>query len=180
MLIGFQDAPRHSTRATSRTAESFAQRAIEVSGIDDISYPIYNAGDRGGASRMVKARTAEEEAAAPKPLVWLHGEIKTPPFSAEGRQEAGMLLRLLQRGEQLGMPQAELLRNVGKRCRALRVRDAEHNWRIMYRIDADAILILEVYAKKTQKIPDEVVQRCQQRLNRYDEAVKAAKKQSGK
>ena len=48
---------------------------------------------------MAKAQPAEEEAPAPKPLVWLHGEIKTPPFTAEGRQEAGMLLRLLQQGK---------------------------------------------------------------------------------
>ena len=94
--------------------------------------------------------------------------------------EAGMLLRLLQEGERLGMPQAELLPDVGARCGALRVRDAEHNWRIMYRIDPDAILILEVYAKKTRTIPDEVIARCQQRLARYDEAVKAAKKKPKK
>jgi len=30
-----------------------------------------------------------------KPLVWLHGEIKTPPFSRAARIEAGYLLRLL-------------------------------------------------------------------------------------
>ena len=47
-------------------------------------------------------------------------------------------------------------------------------------VDPDAIVILEVYAKKTQKIPDEVIERCQGRLKRYDEAVKAAKKRSGK
>lgn len=70
------------------------------------------------------------------------------------------------------------LPNVGKRCGALRVRDAEHNWRIMYRIDLDAILILEVYAKKTQKIPNEIIERCQERLKRYDGAVKAAQKPS--
>jgi phage-related protein len=129
---------------------------------------------------MAKARPAEEEEPAPKPLVWLHGEIKTPPFSAEGRQEAGMLLRLLQLGEQLGMPQTEPLPDVGRRCGALRVRDGEHNWRIMYRIDADAILILEVYPKKTRKIPHEVIERCQERLKGYDAAVKAVKKQAGK
>jgi hypothetical protein len=37
-------------------------------------------------------------------------------------------------------------------------------------------LILEVYSKKTRKIPDEVIQRSQQRLKQYDAAVKAAKK----
>jgi len=129
---------------------------------------------------MAKVQPAEEEALAPKPLVWLHGEIKTPPFTAEGRQEAGMLLRLMQQGEQLGMPQAEPLPDFGKRCGALRVRDAQHNWRIMYRVDPDAILILEVYARKTRKIPDEFIERCQDRLKRYDEAVKPARKQSGK
>ncbi len=129
---------------------------------------------------MAKAKSAEREEARPKPLAWLHGEIKTPPFSAEGRQEAGMLLRLLQNGEQLGMPQSEPLPDLGRGCGALRIRDAEHNWRIMHRVDSDAIVILEVYAKKTRKIPDEVMKRCRDRLKRYDEAVKAAKKQSRK
>lgn len=111
-----------------------------------------------------------------KPLVWLHGEVKTPPFSAEGRQEAGMLLRLLQNGESLSMPQAEPLPDVGARCGALRIRDAEHNRRIMYRIDSDAILVLDVYPKKTRKIPDEVIERCKKRLREYDAAVRPEKK----
>ncbi len=34
-----------------------------------------------------------------KPLVWLHGEVKTPPFSQEIRIEIGVLLRQLQHGE---------------------------------------------------------------------------------
>lgn len=90
-----------------------------------------------------------------------------------------MLLRLLQRGEQLGMPQAEPLPDVGKRCSVLRVRDAGHNWRIIYRIDRDAVLILEVYVKKTPKIPHEVIERWQDRLKRYDEEVKAPKSNPG-
>lgn len=125
---------------------------------------------------MATAKADAHDELTSKPLVWLHGEVKTPPFSVEGRQEAGMLLRLLQQGELLGMPQAEPLPNVGVRCGALRVRDSEHHWRIMYRADPDAILVLDVYAKKTRKIPDEVIKRCQVRLKRYDAAVKAAKK----
>ena len=39
-----------------------------------------------------------------KPLIWLHGEIKTPPFSSAARIEAGFLFRLLQMGEKLNMP----------------------------------------------------------------------------
>ena len=112
--------------------------------------------------------------AASKPLAWLHGEIKTPPFAEEARREAGYLLRLLQHGEKLGMPQAEPLPVVGPRCGALRVRDGAHHWRIMYRVDPDAILILEVYAKKTRRIPQEIIARCKKRLKDYDETAREA------
>jgi phage-related protein len=130
---------------------------------------------------MSKSKRPYSEAPARKPLVWFHGEVKTPPFSTAARQEAGMLLRLLQEGETLGMPHAEPLPIVGPRCGALRVRDENLNWRIMYRIDTDAIVIVEVYHKKTRTIPDEIISRCQQRLAHYDAAVKAAlKKQKRK
>lgn len=125
---------------------------------------------------MAKSNASEPAEPARKPLVWLHGEIKTPPFTTDGRREAGMLLRLIQEGEHLGMPHAEPLPDVGRRCGALRVRDAEHNWRIMYRVDSDAILILEVYSKKTNKVPDDVIKRCKDRLKRYDEVANAANK----
>jgi phage-related protein len=127
---------------------------------------------------MARARRGGPVDPTRKPLVWLHGEIKTPPFTAEARQEAGMLLRLLQEGEQLRMPQAEPLPVVGPRCGALRVRDTEHNWRIMYRVDPDAVVIAEVYPKKTRKIPDDVLKRCQQRFRQYDAAVNAARGRS--
>ncbi len=129
---------------------------------------------------MAKTQEGEQGEPGRRPLVWLHGEVKSPPFTAEGRQKAGMLLRLLQEGEALGMPHAEPLPDVGARCGALRVRDARHNWRIMYRIDADAVLVLDVYAKKSRKIPDEVIARCRRRLQQYDEAVRAAKKKPAK
>jgi phage-related protein len=125
---------------------------------------------------MAKTPGGERSEPKQKPLVWLEGEVKTPPFTPKGRQEAGMLLRLLQEGERLGMPQSEPVPAVGPRCGALRVRDAEHNWRIIYRIDADAVLVLEVYSKKTRKIPGEIIQRCKLRLNRYDAATKSPKK----
>jgi hypothetical protein len=46
-------------------------------------------------------------AAEDKPLVWLEGEIKTPPFSQKARIEAGSLLRRLQQGELLDMPRGQ-------------------------------------------------------------------------
>ncbi|MFM7518575.1 MAG: type II toxin-antitoxin system RelE/ParE family toxin [Pirellula sp.] len=122
------------------------------------------------------SRNRKDDGETERYLVWLSGEVKTPPFTREGRQEAGMLLRSLQNGVQLSVPQSEPLPILGARCGALRVRDAEHNWRIVYRIDSDAILILEVYSKKTRRIPDEVIDRCKKRLKYYDEVVRAAEK----
>jgi phage-related protein len=109
-----------------------------------------------------------------KPIAWLHGEIKTPPFTTEGRREAGELLRFLQQGEVLSMPHAEPLSIVGPNCGALRIRDGGHNWRIVYRIDADAIVVVDVYAKKTQKIPQKVISNCRRRLMSYDETARLA------
>ena len=107
--------------------------------------------------------------AGDKPLVWLHGEIKTPPFSRGGRVEAGVLLRRLQQGESLSLPHSRPMVAIGARCHELRIVDRDHNWRIVYRTDPDAIVILEVFSKKTRATPSEVIDRCRSRLLRYDE-----------
>jgi len=104
-----------------------------------------------------------------KPLVWLEGEIKTPPFSAAARIEAGTLLRRLQRGESMGMPHSRPMPSIGPSCHELRIRDADQNWRIIYRIDPDAIVIADVFAKRTGQTPQSVIRRCQRRLRAYDE-----------
>jgi phage-related protein len=87
--------------------------------------------------------------ATDKPLVWLHGEIKTPPFSASGRLEAGQLLRRLQKGELLGLPHVRPMPVIGRRCYELRIQDQGQSWRIMYRLDSDAVVIVEAFSKKT-------------------------------
>jgi phage-related protein len=88
-----------------------------------------------------------------KPLVWLEGEIKTPPFSQTARLEAGYLLRRLQQGETLAMPHSRPLPSIGPRCHELRINDERTTWRIVYRIDSDAIIILEVFSKKSRTTP---------------------------
>jgi phage-related protein len=103
-----------------------------------------------------------------KPLVWLHGEIKTPPFSSDARLEAGFLLRKLQQGEMLSLPQSRPMPLIGKRCHELRIPDSGDTWRVVYRIDNDAIVILEVFKKKTQATPDRVKDACKQRIKIYD------------
>lgn len=106
-----------------------------------------------------------------KPLVWLHGETKTPPFSATARIEAGVLLRQLQRGETLSLPDSRPMPRIGRRCHELRIRDAQATWRIVYRVDPDAIVIAEVFSKKTPATPRHVIETCQQRLRAYDTAI---------
>jgi phage-related protein len=103
-----------------------------------------------------------------KPLIWLHGEIKTPPFSQEARIETGILLRRLQQGESLGMPHSKPMSSIEKHCHELRIRDADKNWRIIYRVDDDAVVILEVFNKTTQKTPTNVITNCKKRLSQYD------------
>ena len=106
-----------------------------------------------------------------RPLVWLRTEIKTPPFSAAARIEAGVLLRRLQRGEQLGLPHARPMRSVDRRCLELRIVDEDQTWRVVCRVDPDAVVIAEVFSKKTQKTPRHVIETCRRRLRQYDELV---------
>jgi phage-related protein len=103
-----------------------------------------------------------------QPLVWLHGEIQTPPFSTEARIEAGCLLRRLQQGESLGLPHSRPLPAVAPRCHELRVEDKGAEWRIIYRSDSDAIVTAEVFNKKTRATPQQVIAVCQKRLRTYD------------
>ena len=106
-----------------------------------------------------------------KPLVWLAGEIKTPPFSTAARVEAGMLLRRLQDGENVGLPHSRPMPSIGRRCHELRIRDETVNWRIIYRLDPDAVILGEVFAKTSRTTPKKVIDACKQRFKRYDEAT---------
>lgn len=107
-------------------------------------------------------------ASTDKPLVWLRGEVKTPPFSVSARLEAGALLRRLQRGEKLSMPHSRPMPTIGPRCHELRILDAGKTWRIVYRLDRDAIVIADVFQKTTQQTPIRVLADCKRRLALYD------------
>ena len=107
-----------------------------------------------------------------KPLAWLHGEVKSPPFSQAARLEAGFLLRRLQQGDALSMPHSRPMPGLGARCHELRINDSSGNWRLVYRVDADAVVIAEVFAKKTEKTPKAVLDTCRRRLKEYDRAGK--------
>jgi phage-related protein len=99
-----------------------------------------------------------------KPVIWIEGEIKTPPFSLAARIEAGMLLRRLQRGENIGLPHSRPMPVIGAHCHELRVRDENRNWRIFYHLSSDAVVILDVQNKTTQKTQQTVLETCARRL----------------
>lgn len=103
-----------------------------------------------------------------KPLAWLHGEVKSPPMSYSARVETGYLLRKLQQGDLLSMPWSSPMPMIGTRCHELRITDEKSIWRLVYRIDEDAIIILEVFKKKSQQIPKSVIENCKRRIRLYD------------
>jgi phage-related protein len=105
-----------------------------------------------------------------KPLVWLQGEVKTPPFSKAARIEAGYLLRELQKGTVLSLPHSRPMPQIGARCHELRIVDEGVTWRILYRTDSDAIVIADVFAKKTPQTPKAVLNTARRRLREYDDA----------
>jgi phage-related protein len=103
-----------------------------------------------------------------KPLVWMKGMVSTPPFSPAARLETGYLLRLLQSGKTLSLPHSRPMPSIGNRCHELRVNDDNRTFRIIYRLDIDAVIIVDVFEKKTQTTPIGILRTCTQRLKHYD------------
>jgi phage-related protein len=105
---------------------------------------------------------------ASKPLVWLHGEVKTPPFSRAARVEAGFLLRRLQNGDRIAMPASRPMPMIGANCHELRVDDGGVTWRIVYHVAVDAVVILDVFQKKSRTTPKHVIDVSRRRLRDYE------------
>jgi phage-related protein len=106
-----------------------------------------------------------------KPLVWLKGEVKTPPFSSQARLEAGLLLRQLQQRQGLSLPHSRPMPAIGRQCHELRITDRDETWRIVYHIAPDTIVILDVFSKKSRATPAPIVNVCQKRLAAYLRAI---------
>ena len=97
-------------------------------------------------------------------------------MSREARREMGFLLRQLQEGEMPSLPHSRPMPSVGKACHELRVNDENKTWRLFYFIDTEAIVILGINEKKTQKTSQSVIELCQKRLKNYEQAKKQQKK----
>ena len=66
------------------------------------------------------------------------------------------------------MPQSRPMPSIGAHCHELRINDEDKTWRLFYRIDVDAIVVILWTEKKTNKTPDEVLELCRKRLKSYD------------
>jgi len=102
-----------------------------------------------------------------KPLIWLKDRISTPPFSLQARREAGLLLRQLQMGILIPLPHSRPMPAIGPRCHELRIDDRTDMWRIIYRIESNAIIILACFKKKGRNTPYQVIAECKDRWAIY-------------
>jgi phage-related protein len=65
------------------------------------------------------------------------------------------------------MPHSRPMRSLGPGCHELRVAGDEQNWRIIYHLSEDAVVILQVFSKKTATTPKWVLESCRRRLRSY-------------
>ena len=85
-----------------------------------------------------------------KDLVWLHGQVKTPPFTREARLEVGFLLRHLQQGGSLLMPKSLPMPNIGANGHELRLQYDNKTWSIFYTVHQHSIVRSESFVKSNQ------------------------------
>ena len=71
----------------------------------------------------------------------------------------------------MALPHSRPMPDLGPRCHELRVNDANKTWRVIYRVDHDAVVVVEVFEKKTRPTPHRLIAECQRRLRLYDLAA---------
>lgn len=59
------------------------------------------------------------------------------------------------------------MKAIGPGCHELRVIDTDVIWRIVYGLASDAVVILDVFAKKTKATPRNVIENSRRRWQKY-------------
>jgi phage-related protein len=88
-------------------------------------------------------------------------------FSRTARFEAGFLLRRLPDGQHIDMPASRPMPDIGRNCHELRIDDGGVTWRIIYHLSPDAVVILDVFQKKSRATPKQVIEVSRRRLRAY-------------
>lgn len=73
------------------------------------------------------------------------------------------------------MPHARPMPSIGSSVFELRITDGAANaeWRVIYRLDGDAIVVVHVFQKKTQKTAKAAIDLCQKRLADYHRVTRS-------
>jgi phage-related protein len=61
--------------------------------------------------------------------------------------------------------------SIARSCVELRIPDGAHTWRIICRVNPDAVIVAEVFSKKTQQTQQHVIESSRRRLREYDRIV---------
>ncbi len=93
-------------------------------------------------------------------------------MSVEARRQVGFLLRQLQEGITLSLPASRPMPEIESRCHELRVNDEGHAWRVVYAVERDAVVILEVFEKGARKTPKQIKEVCCKRVRDYRRLVR--------
>ncbi len=96
-------------------------------------------------------------------------------MSRTARREIGFLLRQLQEGIPLSMPASRPMPEIESGCHELRVTDKGHYWRVVYAIERDAIVILEIFGKGSKRTPQKVMGACRARIRQYRQLAREGK-----
>ena len=56
---------------------------------------------------------------------------------------------------------------IGRACHELRVVDQKTTWRFIYHVEPEAVVILDVFSKKTKATPQRAIDASKKRLARY-------------
>ena len=74
------------------------------------------------------------------------------------------------------MPKSRPMPSIGPRCHELRIDEPviRKAWRIIYRVDPDAIVIVDAFVKRSQATPKAAIARAARRLRLYDEHANEA------
>lgn len=103
-----------------------------------------------------------------KPLILLGDVEKNLDLVKDKINTVAPMFLQLSQGDALGMPHSRTMPEIGPRCHELRFKDGKNNWRIIYRTDNDALLLVTMFKKKSKSTPKKIIKLSQNRLRQYD------------
>ena len=70
------------------------------------------------------------------------------------------------------MPQSRPMPSIGRRCHELRITDGDLIWRIVYRVDSDAMSSSTRLPRRPEQFAQKDIDRARSRFKDYDETTK--------